>query len=487
HRHRGPVAARALAWHAAAILRLNRNDTAGAARAARAGLRVTDEHVAALGATDLRASAAGNRVELAGIGLRIAMRNGRPERVFQWAELGRASHLLNPPARPPGDPALAGLIAELRSVMHEITESRREGRADVRLRNRQVVLERAIRDHHRSRMTGATKRTVDPPGMAELAEILADTALVEFVQDDGVLHVVTIVDGQPRMRRLARVETVEGLVDKLLYALRRLCHDRAARDSVIAAQSLFVHTANRLSGLLLGGMPEIADRPLTLVPTGPLQRMPWAVLPACVGRPVSVTPAAALLRDAHRRSSEPGRATVVAGPGLPGGLTEATSIAGMYGVPPLVHDAATVEAVTGALDGSEVAHLAAHGLLRTDNPLFCSLQLADGPLMAYDLTRVAHPPDTVVLAACDTGRPVVLAGDEVMGFAATLLAHGTHQVVAPVIAVHDIDTAPLMIAFHRLLHAGEPPAAALAAAQQQTVHSHHHGIAAVARFVCIGN
>ena len=159
----------------------------------------------------------------------------------------------------------------------------------------------------------------------------------------------------------------------------------------------------------------------------------------------------------------------------------------MYGVTPFLDDAANVDVVTGALKGSRVAHLAAHGLLRTDNPLFCSLRLADGPLMAYDLTRVARLPATMVLAACDTGRPVVLAGDEVMGFAATLLAHGTHRVIAPVVAVHDVDTAPLMIAFHRLTIAGHPPAAALAAAQQQTVHSHHAGIAAVARFVCIGN
>ncbi len=488
HRNRGPVTARALAWHATALLRQAGGDSAGAARSARAGLRVIDEHVAALGATDLRASAAGNRVELARIGLQIALRGGRAERVFRWAELGRASYLLNPPARPPNDPRLAELVAELRAVTRDITEARREGTVDARLRHRQVVLERSIRDHHRSGMSGTARAAGEPPGVAELGDVLAGAVLLEFVQDDGVLHVVTIVDGQARMHRLAPVAAVARRVDMLLYALRRLCREQAPRESVIAAQSLFVHAANSLSRMLLGDTPEIADRSLVLVPTGPLQEVPWAVLPACVGRPVSVTPSAALLRNTRQHTPpEHGKAVVVAGPGLPGGRAEATSIARMYGVTPFLDDAANVDVVTGALKGSRVAHLAAHGLLRTDNPLFCSLRLADGPLMAYDLTRVARLPATMVLAACDTGRPVVLAGDEVMGFAATLLAHGTHRVIAPVVAVHDVDTAPLMIAFHRLTIAGHPPAAALAAAQQQTVHSHHAGIAAVARFVCIGN
>jgi tetratricopeptide (TPR) repeat protein len=486
HRYRGPVTARALAWQAAALHRLVDHDFAGAARAARAGLRVIDEHVAALGATDLRANAAGSRVELAAIGLRIAIRGGRPDRVFRWAELGRASHLHNPPARPPDDPVLAELVADLRTVLTRIAELRREGRTDVRLGHRQVVLERAVRDRHRSTTAGCPGRVADAPAIAGLAGILGGTALLEFVQDGGLLHLVTIVDGRPRMRTLAPVETVTELVDRLLFTLRRLCRDNSPRDSVIAAQSLFVDTANRLSTLLLGQTPEIADRSLTLVPTGPLQRVPWAVLPACVGRPVAVTPSAGLLR-AGARAVDVGRAAVAAGPDLPGGRAEVLAIARMYGVAPLVDERASVAAVTEAMDGSAIAHLATHGTLRQDNPQFSSVQLADGPLMAHDLTRLRAVPVTVVLAACDTGRPVVLAGDEVMGFAATLLAHGTRNVVAPVVAVHDIDTTPLMVAFHRLLRSGLPPATALATAQQRTVDSHHHGIAAVARFVCFGN
>ena len=57
-----------------------------------------------------------------------------------------------------------------------------------------------------------------------------------------------------------------------------------------------------------------------------------------------------------------------------------------------------------------------------------------------------------------------------MGLSATFLALGTRHVVASVVPVPDAETAPLMIAFHRLLAAGQPPTSALARAQQQLGH-----------------
>lgn len=62
----------------------------------------------------------------------------------------------------------------------------------------------------------------------------------------------------------------------------------------------------------------------------------------------------------------------------------------------------------------------------------------------------------------------------------------TGQLVAPVISVLDVETAPLMVAFHRLLAAGQPAAIALARAQQDVASHHPTGLAEVAPFVCFG-
>jgi CHAT domain-containing protein len=115
------------------------------------------------------------------------------------------------------------------------------------------------------------------------------------------------------------------------------------------------------------------------------------------------------------------------------------------------------------------------------------LHFADGPLMVHDLRTVGRAPHTVVLAACDVGRPVVRTGDELLGLSATLLAQGTSQLIAPVVSVLDVETAPLMIAFHRLLAAGQPAAVALACAQQDIAGRHATGLAEVAPFVCFGS
>ena len=50
--------------------------------------------------------------------------------------------------------------------------------------------------------------------------------------------------------------------------------------------------------------------------------------------------------------------------------------------------AAAATAVLQALDGASIAHLACHGRFRSDSPLFASLELADGPLNAYELQQL---------------------------------------------------------------------------------------------------
>ena len=136
-----------------------------------------------------------------------------------------------------------------------------------------------------------------------------------------------------------------------------------------------------------------------------------------------------------------------------------------------------------------VAHLAAHGHFRADNPMFSELQFADGPLTVYDLERLAIPPRHIVLAACDSGLASVGSGDELIGLAAALLAMGSITLVASVIPVPDEASRALMLPYHRHLKAGHPAPEALQLARAETTESEETpaaaGIAA-AGFVCFG-
>jgi len=493
-RRRGPALLRSRAWYAETLIRQADGNVRGAVGAARCGLRVLDEYRATLAATDLRAFAAGHRSELAALGLRIAIDSGKADRVLVWAEEGRARHLLSPPARPPDDPELAAALGRLRVTVAKIAELRHAGRSSAELVSRQAALERQIRDHYRRQPHSGAADPAPPVSVADLAGALGEAALVEFIQLDGELHALTVVDGRARLRHLGALDPLRYLVDHSASALRRLARHHVSEASRAAAVTMVRYAAGQLDAALLDPLAgQIDGRALVVIPTGPLQSLPWSVLPSCMGRPVTVAPSAALWYAAHcRKPSQRRRVTVAAGPDLPGARDEAEAVAAIHRTTALHGSSATVQAVTAALHRADMVHLAAHGRVRADNPLFSSLRLADGPLTVFDLERLDRVAPMVILAACDTGRPVVCTGDELLGFSATLLSLGVHQLIASVVPIPDVETAPLMIAFHRQLAAGQGAAMALSQAQQQLAGGESAGgesraTAAAAGFICIGD
>ena len=195
------------------------------------------------------------------------------------------------------------------------------------------------------------------------------------------------------------------------------------------------------------------------------------MLPDLRGRPVTVGPSAswwlAAWRRGHAEASWPGTGPplLVAGPDLEHAAREVTEIAQCYpGCRPLLPDTATVSATLHALDGAPLAHLAAHGHHDQENFLFSRIDLADGPLMAYDIQQLTAAPRHVVLSSCDVGRTVVRPGEEILGFTAALLYIGTGTVTSSVTRVGDDAAVGMMTAYHRLLAAGTRPAEALAEA-----------------------
>src|SRR3954451_2933355 len=161
--------------------------------------------------------------------------------------------------------------------------------------------------------------------------------------------------------------------------------------------------------------------------------------------------------------AEPKGGTVlVEGPSLPGATTEVRRLRELYpdAVAMSPPESTTAE-VLRRLDGADLVHLACHGWLRSDNPLFSSLVLSDGPLTVQELQTSGVGPHRLVLASCQSGADVSYAGDEVVGFISSLLARGTAGVVASVAAVPDVAAVDLMTALHERLVKGGTLARAL--------------------------
>lgn len=492
----GPTDARARAWLAEALLREADGNRPGAMAALRAGLRVLEDHRATMGATELRAHVSTHRGAIARTGLRLAVESGGARRVLWWAESGRTTAFLPRQALPPADPVLADLLADLRGVMATIEEGRAAGDSTTGAVRTQVRLEARIRDHTRQaagapghgdgRRSNLRERRLD---LHEVQEALGDSALVEFAAVGDRLLAVTVTGRAVRLHELGPLGPIETELRHTHFALHRLASGTTSAGRVAAAGDTLRRAGERFDAHLLTPLrAAIGERPLVIVPTGAVQDVPWALLPSCLGRSVSVSPSATLWYAAAGTSPATSRVVVVAGPGLPGAYDEVRAVADRYPDPEvLVGDEASAERVSAALDGADLAHLASHGLVRGDNPMFSSLALADGPFTTYDLERLRSAPRHVVLAACETGHSTIVGHGEILGFTAALMRGGTATLIAPLVPVGDTATVGLMLAYHDGLLVGRSPAEALAEAQRGLLAgADERARAAAASFVCLG-
>ncbi|MGH9227059.1 MAG: CHAT domain-containing protein [Acidimicrobiales bacterium] len=487
---RAPADIRIQAWYAEALLRWSRGDAPGAESALRAGMRVLDGYRATLGATELRVNAGHHGSDLGRLALQIAVHCADAQRVLTWAERSRAATVRLTPVRPPADDELALRLVELRALNERVDEAAHAMDDTTGLLREKAALEDLIR---RTTWHATGFRTVGspPPSVKELRRPLDRRVLVEYVESDGVLHAVLVRDGRSQLWRIGTLADIEREVESLRFSLDRLASARGARGSQEVMEQAFVRSADRLDGMLFGEMRRaIGDRPLVLVPTGVLHLLPWHALPSCRDRPLSIAPSAAVwLQAVARPRSSPGPVVLVAGPAVPQAIEELDQLTSIYGadaVTRLDGPAATAKAVTAALDGAGLAHVAAHGSFRADNPLFSSMRMADGPLTVYELERLSQAPRCVVLSSCNAGMAAVRPGNELLGLSSAFFALGTTTLVASVLLVGDDQTRRLMVEFHRLLARGVQAPAALAQAQSLCGGDDVRARASASSFLCYG-
>ncbi len=295
-----------------------------------------------------------------------------------------------------------------------------------------------------------------------------------------------------RLHSLGRLDEVDDAVRRIGATLARLAYGQGSDAALRATGAALDLMAAALDDRLVAKLGLSPRGEVVVVPTGPLQGLPWPLLPSLAHRTVTVSPSGCLwagARSGLAESAGSGGALLVCGAGLPGGEAEIERLRRIHaGAIVLTGDRATVPAVTDAMARADLVHLAAHGSFRADNPMFSSLGLHDGPLTVYDLESLSRAPTTVILPACDAGRASVRHGDELLGTATALLQVGVRTVIAPVTVVPDAGVVPpLMEELHRLIGRGFAPAAALVQARLHLARTLDDVQAATAAsFVAIG-
>ena len=449
-----------------------RGQTGAALAELRAGLAAVHARRGRLGCLDLQTGAAALGAELAAAGLRLALDRGSPPLVFAWLERSRAQAFRVRPVRPPADRKAAAVLAELRQLSQLIRNAELNGRRDPATIARRAELQRGIREH--SWQAGGFGETAAQASLGEVTAALSESqqSLVAVLARDGRMLAVALGKGSVRLIELGDFDAAAEAARRLSADLDTLAGRRLPGRLEVVIRESIRRQADVLTAEVLAPLRAwIGEDGVVLIPAGALASIPWSLLPDLRGRPVTICPSAsswlAAWRAAQAAAATPQKAApvLVAGPHLRHSATEIVEIAKVYpGCRPLLAGRATVDATLRALDGAPIAHLAVHGHHDRENVLFSRLDLADGPLMAYDIQRLAAAPRQVILSACDVGRTVVRPGEEILGFTAALLYAGTATVISSVTRVPDDAAVGVMTAYHRALAAGARPAEALAGA-----------------------
>jgi len=314
------------------------------------------------------------------------------------------------------------------------------------------------------RAQGNGRWTRAPFSPADLLDELGQAQLIEIVDVDGRLHVLTC--GSGRIRQFAAGQASDALkaADFARFALRRLARSRPGADPA-SALAVLDQAGPALQQALLGpAVRQLGDGPVIIVPTGKLHPIPWAILPALKDRVTSVAPSAAAWMRAHRAPEPRHRHVVLArGPGLVSDGAEVPELAKLYDDDVTVLDdaAATADKVLSTLDGAWLAHIAAHGIFRADSPLFSSLRMQDGPLTVYDFERLNRAPYRLVLSSCEGAVLAPAGANELLGLASSLLPLGTAGIIAGLVPLNDQALVPLMVDLHGHLRAGQTLAESL--------------------------
>jgi CHAT domain-containing protein/tetratricopeptide (TPR) repeat protein len=427
----------------------------------------------------------------------LLVERGRNEEALVQADRRTARTLhdfvqLPAAARQPASPEIERAERAVVELNRTILSARPDEPALLVHRERLAAARLQLDDLRMRRAAATAPDPHDVPAALDLSGVAPGRAIVSYLvgRNWTTAFVVTQHEGGPCVtayRVAAGYGELQMRVEALLDRIR--ARDSRYREHARALHDLLIAPlAGRLRGM---------ER-LSIVPDGPLGALPFQLLLDARGVPLlahfelhyapsvawslrGAAPARkpqSILALGDPEISGAGQAmfrSLVPGSTLgqlPDAAREAREVARLYPRSRVLTGTAADEAsLKGEIARHDVVHLATHALIDESQPLYSGLVLAtggaqdDGLLEARELQSLDLDAELVVLSACSTARGRSYSGEGVVGLAWALLSRGVPQVVVSQWNADSKATTKLMIAFHRFLVAGDPPAAALRKAQ----------------------
>ena len=418
------------AWYAECLARAHAGDVAGAIESARRGMRALDRLRDSTADLEMRAGLSAIGADLASVAMELAIAVEKPSGVFTWAERTRAN---------------------------------------------------AVRVERAADMA----QPVPTPTVTTVLRQLGERTMVEFVINAGHVWAV-VIDRRARLVKGARLDEVLRLSSQLTSWMERVAVPTEVRNARHA-----LDLASELDRLLIAPLGLDPRRELVVVPVGRLHGVPWPCLPSLATSRLAVASSARTWVECERRceAAVGSSAGLLVGPDVLGKRVETREMKLTYPNATVVTGRrATSAAAVAMLAAVDVAHIAAHGTFRADQPLMSSLRLSDGEMSVYEIAGAAVRSRLVVLSSCEGGVHGERSGSEVFGLASVLLSRGAAAVVAPTAVVSDHACAKFVAELHREWSTGITVADALSRVRNRWMaHASLVQWATASAFTCFGS
>lgn len=459
-------------------------DSAEAESALKTAMDLVERLRARIGAEGNRRSFSAAKTRLYQAAVAVQAASGRPEAAFETSERARARAFLDE-------------IGERRLRLPRPTDQQRlDDARRRRLRGLPPPFtapeEGALALAHATESDGALPAPDPRQGWLSLARVnpatLTDVraalqpneTLLSWFHDGRRLHLfaVSLKDFRATSTEISAQE-LEGRIAGFLRTLQQPQR----------GEELLREKGSELYRLLLDPLGDALPRmaKLTLVPWGPLHRLPagalWDGQRYLAERfELSTAPSASALVLVRSRPA-PGKGVVLALgnprtnlPDLPEAQREAREVARHFpDATLLLGERATKAALLERASSARLLHVSAHGIFLPQRPLESYLALAGATPEAGRLSGIevlgldlARSP-LVVLSACASGQADSQPGEELMGLSRAFLQAGASALLASLWNVADDGTRELFGAYYRSLRAGRAPAAALSAAARTLI------------------
>jgi CHAT domain-containing protein len=417
----------------------------------------------------------------------LLIREGKPFEALQYSERAKARLLLD---------VLRGARTEINRAMsdeekrHEHDLTNQIDRLDTQLAAEGAHVKPetlARRDQLKSQMDSLLKELYQkhpelraqrgefrPLAQADLATLLgnSETAVLEFVLVDSGAFVFAVTrdqQGAPHVE--SHSVKWQGLEEDINNFRTQLANrDLGYRAS---AQALYA----RLLGPAAAALRN--KKRLVIVPDGPLWELPFQALVSPGGKhlieeaTVFYAPSLAAVREMRSlppASADSSRTLLAIGapaksaaslPVLPEASRELREVGAIYGpqaAEVLLGEQANKQRWKAEAPNYRILHVAAHGVLDSNNPLSSYLDLnrdsgdmEDNVLSAREILKMRLHADIAVLSACEMARGKYRFGEGIIGMSWAFLIAGAPTTVVSQWKVDSASTSQLMVAFHKNL------------------------------------